>query len=471
MATKLNKKQQVALQKRQLYRKIIGIMAIIGVVSFLLYRFTLLDTFITHNPLKTIGQIQKESKDFRDYVCSAQADDMLGKGAELSYVPPAPHVLERYKTNLEATNLVTNASLSSTREGGDPVGFSRSTVVDEVHSYSLNKDEANEPFLRSERKVANASTATWVMDPVALKQTDYYFSVELRSQKPISISLLLTRHDGSQQYRSYTQINGKSSWQKVDGYFQNIEHQYKSVQILAHSTKTGTTDLRKPIVQALKQNPLNNGIVSITFDDGWESIYKFARPLFEKYDVVTTQFVIGSYTAKETGGYMTVAQLKNLQAAGHEIASHSLKHCDQTKLAATDLAYDASETKDVLTSNGLGSAGYAYPYGAYDVETFNELQKLHRYTRTSDEGFNDYYVNPYQIRTQNVTNQTTQAEIDGWLATAKQYNYWLVLVYHRVDESGEYSITVDQLNKHLASIQGSGLTVMTVDQALKAVNR
>ena len=168
---------------------------------------------------------------------------------------------------------------------------------------------------------------------------------------------------------------------------------------------------------------------------------------------------------------MTINQLKKLQSAGHEIASHSLKHCDQTKLAAADLTYDASETKDVLTSNGLGSAGYAYPYGAYDVETFNELQKLHRYTRTSDEGFNDYYVNPYQIRTQNVTNETTQAEIDGWLATAKRYNYWLVLVYHRVDESGEYSITMDQLDKHLTSIKGSGLTVMTVDQALKAVNR
>lgn len=71
---------------------------------------------------------------------------------------------------------------------------------------------------------------------------------------------------------------------------------------------------------------LKAGMVSITFDDGLSSIYCKVFPIFKQYGQVAT---VGVITGKLTGNdedFMNVSQLKELQEAGWEIASHSMNN-------------------------------------------------------------------------------------------------------------------------------------------------
>jgi len=71
---------------------------------------------------------------------------------------------------------------------------------------------------------------------------------------------------------------------------------------------------------------LAKGMVSLTFDDGIESVYKYALPVLKRRNQIATAGLIASRLTSNNNDYMNVAQAKELAAAGWEIASHSLTH-------------------------------------------------------------------------------------------------------------------------------------------------
>src|SRR5437868_2896315 len=64
-------------------------------------------------------------------------------------------------------------------------------------------------------------------------------------------------------------------------------------------------------------------VVSLTFDDGLADQYD-ARPMLEELGLNATFFVNTGRLGRS--GYLTTAQLVELQAAGHEIGGHTVNH-------------------------------------------------------------------------------------------------------------------------------------------------
>jgi len=91
---------------------------------------------------------------------------------------------------------------------------------------------------------------------------------------------------------------------------------------------------------------LAGGVVSLTFDDGWESDYTEAFRVLRELRLRATFFVVP--TLVETPGYVTWGQLREMVATGMEIGSHSLTHPFMHRLDHHGLLHEFGESKRMI---------------------------------------------------------------------------------------------------------------------------
>ena len=91
---------------------------------------------------------------------------------------------------------------------------------------------------------------------------------------------------------------------------------------------------------------LVGGVVSVTFDDGWESDYTEAFRVLRELGLRATFFVVP--TLVETPGYVSWQQLREMVATGMEIGSHSLTHPFMHRLDRGALLHEFGESKRII---------------------------------------------------------------------------------------------------------------------------
>jgi peptidoglycan/xylan/chitin deacetylase (PgdA/CDA1 family) len=91
---------------------------------------------------------------------------------------------------------------------------------------------------------------------------------------------------------------------------------------------------------------LSGGTVSITFDDGWASDYEEAFPALRELHMRATFFVVPTLVG--TPGYVTWGQLREMVAAGMEVASHSMTHPFMHRLDRAGLEREFGESKTII---------------------------------------------------------------------------------------------------------------------------
>ena len=214
-------------------------------------------------------------------------------------------------------------------------------------------------------------------------------------------------------------------------------------------------------------------IISLAFDDGWSSIYTNGLPILEQYGMVSTQYLISGKL--NTTNYMTTAQAQAFLDAGSEIGSHTVTHPDLTTLTNGQLVAELSNSQATLRQlfGSTVATDFASPYGTYNATTLAAIQQYYQSHRSTDVGYNTRTnFNPYNIVVQNVDTDTTPAEVAAWVTEAQAEKAWLVLVYHQVINSSsldDYAVSPQDLSTELQNIQNSGISVMTISQALATI--
>jgi hypothetical protein len=72
-------------------------------------------------------------------------------------------------------------------------------------------------------------------------------------------------------------------------------------------------------------------MVSLTFDDGLASVYKYAYPILKENNQVGTIGITYAFLMSGSPEYMDIKQILALQQQGWEVASHGLTHSPATK--------------------------------------------------------------------------------------------------------------------------------------------
>lgn len=223
----------------------------------------------------------------------------------------------------------------------------------------------------------------------------------------------------------------------------------------------------------------DEGIISITFDDGWKSVATNAAPIMGEYRMVSTQYIITDYIgAKE---YMSLGQIKALKDAGHEIGSHSASHVAIADEDDASMAHEFIDSKSKLEALKLVEKdvrlNFAYPYGSKSART-NEFGKSHYYSlrgvSSFADGFNDYDFNHRETFSRSerftgvtIEKDTSLSQIKHALQYAKTNKAWLVINFHQIDDKNtEYSVSPKMFRNILLAVQDANIKTMTVSDAL-----
>lgn len=108
--------------------------------------------------------------------------------------------------------------------------------------------------------------------------------------------------------------------------------------------------------------------VIISFDDGYDTNYKYAFPIIQKYNVKATIFVVAKTVGKvlDTSVHFGWNEAKTMQQSGLvNIQSHTFEHKDLAKLDAFQLERELRLSKITIEKNlGTQCSIVAFPYGS-----------------------------------------------------------------------------------------------------------
>lgn len=129
--------------------------------------------------------------------------------------------------------------------------------------------------------------------------------------------------------------------------------------------------------------------VLVTMDDGDPTVIDNAAPIFAAHQIPYVVYVVPGYLGRRR--HMSVAQLRDLSAAGAEIGSHTMTHRSVTRLSPRDLAVELSDSKKQIEDIvGKKVTSFAYPFGTrrdFDARSAEALRKAgYRFAFTSQHG-------------------------------------------------------------------------------------
>lgn len=230
--------------------------------------------------------------------------------------------------------------------------------------------------------------------------------------------------------------------------------------------------------------PWQQPYITVTFDDGWESVYTEAMPLLQKYGIPTTQYVLSGEKIEAEPGYMTYAQMERMHQAGHELACHSVDHPDLTTLGKDTLANQLTTCKSFLEEKfNIKVREFASPYGAINRTTTEAIKQVYRSSRNTagditTNGVDDQDVvvktnfDRYNITAITIRRETTESQLKAAIDYATKHNGWLVLNYHQV-ETGDtrYGLDPATFETQLRTISEANARIVTMGQFLDAADK
>lgn len=129
-------------------------------------------------------------------------------------------------------------------------------------------------------------------------------------------------------------------------------------------------------------------IISITFDDGWESDYKIAFPLLRQYGFTATFFIVTGWIGKK--GFVTKTWIQDMYQHGMEIGSHTVSHQYLNRLSSKEVYEEFYNSRcrleDILGKEVLS---VSIPEGEYNDEVIKQAMKAgYKIVATSKPGIN-----------------------------------------------------------------------------------
>ena len=132
------------------------------------------------------------------------------------------------------------------------------------------------------------------------------------------------------------------------------------------------------IVAALRDGKsLPEKTVGLSVDDAYLSVYEKAWPVLRDAGYPLTIFVATDPIDQKTPGYMSWAQLRELQAEGVTIGSQTKSHPHMTKLSDSALRDEIAHSNARFEAElGKKPTLFAYPYGESDLTVETYLRQI-----------------------------------------------------------------------------------------------
>lgn len=372
-------------------------------------------------------------------------------------------------------NLIPNAGVE-TGSGTAPTSWTSSTWGTNTTTFTYpSTAHSGSRGVRTDVTAYSTGDAGWRPNPVTVTAgKSYRYTAFYQSNVDTEVDVEVTMANGTVRYAFLTSVPASTGWARISATY-TVPAGAARLTVFQPLAKKGW--LVNDDVSLTEYTPakFDRARVSLTFDDAWRSQFTNGLPALGKYGMKATFYMLTGETADPS--YMTVDQMKQLKADGHEIASHTIDHPHLPTLSPAEIDRQLKDSQAALRG-WMGNdvaRNFCTPFGEYNATVVSAAKTYYRSHRSTDEGFNTRdATDRYNIKVQNILGTTTPAQVGQWVDQALRDNSWLVLVYHEVAASSAvedptYSVTPRNLDAELALIKAKGITVSTVDQALDAV--
>ena len=216
----------------------------------------------------------------------------------------------------------------------------------------------------------------------------------------------------------------------------------------------------------------DSGIVSISFDDGYDSDYKTARAILQDCGIgAATSYVIADKVGLP--GRMSTNQLAEMREVhGWDIAAHA--STDLTTLDEAGVRRELETIRSFLLEHGYpeGAAHFALPMGRYNDLVLRTSQSYFDSLRTIDVAPETLAPgDPYRLRVFYCGSYTTESQVERALARCQEHRCWTHMVFHRVDKDPDdapESVKAASFKRFMKQVADSGLPVKTVPEVMRS---
>jgi peptidoglycan/xylan/chitin deacetylase (PgdA/CDA1 family) len=339
-------------------------------------------------------------------------------------------------------------------------------------------DDDEGPFLETRITDYRSGEAKWQYRPIAVRPDQYLrFSATYRSDQPVDVVAEFQDEDGRHRFANLTTVPPAGDWTDISTHVL-VPDGATSLMLTLVSHRDGTTAVRHHSLVDVSRPGAprwSRPLVSITFDDGWQSAYAQAVPLLEQYGYAGTFYV--NPATIETPNFMTAAELRALDRAGDDVALHGYEHVDLTAISARRVDEQLRRGQEALVEAGLPTEHMATPHGRSDAQVEWYARKYVQTLRGTDSGINTRQnLDPYDLKVFYVDKETSPEALSEALAETQRSHGWLILVYHQIgpassDDGDRRTIFADALTTHLDLIRDSGIVVEPVSEGFSEVTR
>lgn len=239
----------------------------------------------------------------------------------------------------------------------------------------------------------------------------------------------------------------------------------------------------RPVLPSVPVPPAPT-VVSITFDDGLDNQMAGAAVL-QQYGLKGTFYINSGLV--DSPGHMSLSDLQDLDAAGHEIAGHTTSHVPLTSTPPAEAVRQICLDRATLVGWGFQVRSFAYPFGLFDAAAAQTVQQCGYSNARTTSDLRDPYdpdcaecdlaepvppVNPFLVRTPGeVQPNWTAADLERTVVQAAHNGGgWLPFVFHQVcDGCSDISVRAQTLSSFaswLATSAPPGTSVKTVGDVI-----
>jgi len=210
----------------------------------------------------------------------------------------------------------------------------------------------------------------------------------------------------------------------------------------------------------------SQALVTFIFDDSNDTDYTVMKPVFDAQGEVACSAI---WTDKIEGvGFLTAAQLLELQSAGWETLSHSKTHPHLTALSEAEIRGELEDSKNALEALGLTVNNFAYPFNQSNEIVRRITREYYRAARSGwadlAEAVNSSILNTYALYSVCADDHTTLATYETYVDSAESGNRWIIFYLHSTDADD-----VAMMNELIDYIQAKNISIVTMNQALDLI--
>ena len=133
----------------------------------------------------------------------------------------------------------------------------------------------------------------------------------------------------------------------------------------------------------------------ITFDDGYENVFKYALPILKKYKFTSTCFFVTKYIGKhndwdEKNIYyykqkiMSLEQILTWHNSGMSVGAHTENHKNLSEIDNEQKKSEILNSIEYFKSKlSLNIKYFSYPFGRYDDQTLDLIKKNFKFAVTT----------------------------------------------------------------------------------------